>query len=540
MAVGAATLVLALGAALAYGLLFVMGANDVANSIGAAVGSGALNPAASVMLAAVFEFAGAALAGGNVAGSVAHSVAPRLSEESDTLSGKQQHGLSSLNIRPLERLCAAQTADLSSRSCLNAIPRIFRCAARRWPHSVAAVSYLTVLLTVVALVAFGTAFAIPLATTHAVIGAIVGVAVFTHGLGSVSWEVVSSISVAWVLSPMMGGGISLIVRYVLRFASRSHTRYKIVLPALSSLTLCSLFNVIVFLGPHVLLPMPTAYWHVALLETCMFCGLYVATLGFMRRNAGASVSNRVVYNLTEDDDEFEETGHDVDQQKRIPDEVEEAVVIDIPVLACDGDDAEDENEESWSRSFVMDEQAPIFRLLLAVTAAAVAYAHGSNDVSNGVGPFLGILRYYDSARLGSDLSGESESVSSAHKTIILVVGASAIVAGLVFWGHGVIATVGTGISRTKITYARAFAAQFATAAAVLTATALGIPISTSHCVVASVAVSSVAYIPATERALGGGVDVPLLWRIAGFALATPFIAAALSAVLRIALRTTIA
>lgn len=137
--------------------------------------------------------------------------------------------------------------------------------------------------------------------------------------------------------------------------------------------------------------------------------------------------------------------------------------------------------------FVMDENAPIFRALLICAVPAIAFAHGSNDVSNGVGPFYGIISYYLSSRtkdLGVD---ESDLSSSFILKVVVLVGGMAIALGIILFGGHVIATIGRGgISRVPWTFAQAFAAQSSAAAAILAASGLGIPVGTSHCVVGAV------------------------------------------------------
>ena len=96
---------------------------------------------------------------------------------------------------------------------------------------------------------------------------------------------------------------------------------------------------------------------------------------------------------------------------------------------------------------------------MVVTACVVSFAHGSNDVSNSVGPFTAIVEIYSTGAIPT---------GSGTPVWILVAGGTGIVVGLASYGHKVMATVGEKIA--KLTFTRGFAAQIGTALTVLTAT----------------------------------------------------------------------
>lgn len=110
----------------------------------------------------------------------------------------------------------------------------------------------------------------------------------------------------------------------------------------------------------------------------------------------------------------------------------------------------------------------IFRYLQVFTACYVAFAHGSNDVANAVGPIAAALGY-----LGQETP-----------VWVLLVGGLGISIGFATWGYRVIETVGRRI--TELTPTRGFSAEFATATTVLLASYFGMPISTTHTLVGSV------------------------------------------------------
>ncbi len=118
----------------------------------------------------------------------------------------------------------------------------------------------------------------------------------------------------------------------------------------------------------------------------------------------------------------------------------------------------------------------VFSLLMVVTACAMAFAHGSNDVANAIGPLSAVVS-----------TVEHMGQLTAKSTIawwILPLGGIGIVIGLATMGHKVMATVGTGI--TELTPSRGFAAQLATASTVVLASGTGLPISTTQTLVGGV------------------------------------------------------
>jgi PiT family inorganic phosphate transporter len=118
----------------------------------------------------------------------------------------------------------------------------------------------------------------------------------------------------------------------------------------------------------------------------------------------------------------------------------------------------------------------VFGVLMIITAAAMAFAHGSNDVANAIGPLAAIFGVI-----------ESGGIIGAKSTLplwVLLVGGGGIVFGLITYGHKVIATVGTGI--TQLTPSRGFAATLAAASTVVIASGTGLPVSTTQVLVGAV------------------------------------------------------
>lgn len=129
---------------------------------------------------------------------------------------------------------------------------------------------------------------------------------------------------------------------------------------------------------------------------------------------------------------------------------------------------------SLRETYILVEQ--VFGLLAVVTACAMAFAHGSNDVANAIAPLAAINAIIQS---GGTLIGDM-----AVPTWIFFLGAAGIVLGLMMYGYKVIATVGKNI--TDLTPSRGFVAQLATASIVVLSSSLGLPVSTTHILVGAV------------------------------------------------------
>ena len=106
----------------------------------------------------------------------------------------------------------------------------------------------------------------------------------------------------------------------------------------------------------------------------------------------------------------------------------------------------------------------------------MAFAHGSNDVANAVGPLAAIVSVVQ--------SGGEIAAKSVMPWWILLVGGIGIISGLAMLGYKVIETIGKNI--TELTPSRGFAAELAAATTVVLASGTGLPISTTHTLVGAV------------------------------------------------------
>ena len=349
-----------------------VGANDVANAMGTSVGSKALTLKQAIMIAIIFEFMGAYLAGGAVTSTIRKGIIdPAL------LSG---------------------TPELLVFGMMSAL-----LAAGIW-------------------LLVATHFGWPVSTTHSIVGAIVGFAAVGISVDAVNWGKVSKIVASWVVSPVTAG---LIAFFLFRSVQ------KLILDTDKPFENAKKYI------PYYIFMVGFIISMVTFTKGLKHVGLDMS----WGESALASVGIGIITMLI-----------GMRMQKRIhPDP-----------------DADREHH------FTSVEK--LFGILMMFTACAMAFAHGSNDVANAVGPLAAVV--------GVVSAGGEVAQKTAMPAWILLLGGGGIVAGLVMYGHKVIATVGTNI--TELTPSRGFAATLAAATTVVVASGTGLPISTTHTLVGAV------------------------------------------------------
>jgi PiT family inorganic phosphate transporter len=131
-------------------------------------------------------------------------------------------------------------------------------------------------------------------------------------------------------------------------------------------------------------------------------------------------------------------------------------------------------EKSDNTRFMQSER--IFATLMIFTACSMAFAHGANDVSNAIGPVAAVVSVIQE---GAEVGGKA-----AVPVWVLFLGAIGIIIGLVTYGYKLMETIGENI--TELTPSRGFAAELSTSTTVVLASALGLPISTTHTLVGAI------------------------------------------------------
>lgn len=348
-----------------------VGANDVANAMGTSVGAKAITIKQAIIIAMVFECAGAYLAGGEVTDTIRKGIIdPEL-----------------LGVHP-ELLVYGMISSL--------------LAAGIW-------------------LLIATTFGWPVSTTHTIVGAIVGFAAVGISIDAINWGKVIQIVLSWVISPVLAGVLAFVL-----YMSVRHFILNTPNPLRSAKRGVPVY---IFLVGFIIsmVSLVKGLKHVGLDVGFQDAVLYALMIAFLLTMIGSVLVSRI---------------------------------------------------ESHSRS-VHEEIVNVervFGVLMLFTACSMAFAHGSNDVANAIGPL---------AAINSVISSGGE---VAQKAImpgwLLLLGAGGIALGLITYGYKVIRTIGTNI--TELTPSSGFAAELAAATTVVIASGSSIPVSTTHTLVGGV------------------------------------------------------
>ncbi len=336
----------------------------------------------------------------------------------------------------------------------------------------------------------------PVSTTHSIVGAVVGFGFVALGYGGIAWGSVGMISVGWVVSPLISGAISyLLFSAILKmvFHKRDPVRAaKKLTPYLVAAVLAVLSGVTTFKG---LKPL----WKKMGIDIDIFGAedktfLYsVFGITALISMLGYFVSKAFLKNFGDDGESADSSNPLLDAEvsrslhkaqmhlKRVrSSSTDESIQIEATRLL----DEVERVSKTVREKITTNTDSPelrkvekIFVLLQILTACLVAFAHGSNDVANAIGP------------LSAAYQALQEGVVSAKSSTpgwALLLGGVGIVLGLATWGWRVIQTVGKKI--TELTPSRGFCAEFGAAITILAASTLpiGLPISTTHTLVGAV------------------------------------------------------
>ncbi|MBH4062541.1 inorganic phosphate transporter [Pseudomonas aeruginosa] len=264
----------------------------------------------------------------------------------------------------------------------------------------------------------------PVSTTHSIVGAIIGFASVGVSVHAVHWGAIGPIVASWVVTPVLSG--------LLAFA---------------------LFRSVQWLVLHAEDPFRSARRYVPLYM--FLAGFMVAlmTVGKGLKHVGLELSGLQTLGLA-----LLAGGLVMGL----------GIVLLLRIRPTGGADPRG--------GFASVER--VFAVLMIFTACSMAFAHGANDVANAIGPVAAVVAV---VQAGGDLDLVSRSPVPSW---VLLLGAVGIVIGLATYGYRVIATIGREI--TELTPSRGFAAELATASTVVGASAIGLPVSTTHTLVGAV------------------------------------------------------
>jgi PiT family inorganic phosphate transporter len=369
---GADSLILGLAAILGFYMAANIGANDLANAMGTSVGSGALTLKQAVVASVVLNLMGAVLAGGHVTNTIRKGmIDPAL------LSGSPE-------ILVLGMFSALLAAGL-------------------WVH-------------------LATHFALPVSTTHSIVGAVIGFGILAVGFGSVSWGKVGTITLSWVISPLagavIGGGIFYLMDKHIISSGDPYEAAQKHAPWLISAVFGVIILSVIFKG------LKNLHLHFSFFHSVVIAVPVSLAAGFLGK----------------------------------------VVLSRLGGVGC-----------RWIKGDQSEKVECVFGYLQIMTACYVAFAHGANDVANAVGPLAAIY---------SVVKTKTVSMNVEVPVWMLAAGGAAVGGGLLAFGSRVMETIGKKI--TEITPVRGFCAEFGAATTILICSRLGLPVSTTHVLVGAV------------------------------------------------------
>ncbi|USG60377.1 inorganic phosphate transporter [Sneathiella marina] len=342
-----------------------IGANDVANNVGPAVGSRALTMTGALIIAAIFEAAGAILAGGDVVNTIKKGIIDPSAMESSQI------------------FIWAMIAALFS--------------AALWVN-------------------IATWIGAPVSTTHAVVGGVMGAGIAAAGFSVVSWGTMSAIAASWVISPVMGGIIAAIflafIKFYIIYQDDKIAAAKRWVPLLVAV-MAGVFSAYLIMKGLKKIWRPDGLT-ILFVSLALFAGVYAAVKPIVAK-AAIGMENR-------------------NKSLRI-----------------------------------------LFTIPLICSAALLSFAHGANDVANAVGPLAAIVSTSASGAIDAKVG---------IPLWVMAIGAFGLSAGLFLFGPKLIKTVGEQI--TKMNPMRAYCVALSAGITVLVASALGLPVSSTHIAVGAV------------------------------------------------------
>jgi PiT family inorganic phosphate transporter len=342
-----------------------IGANDVANNVGPAVGSRALTLVGALMIAAVFESAGALIAGGDVVSTISKGIIdPSLVPDTDTF------------------VWAMMAALLSAALWIN----------------------------------LATYVGAPVSTTHAVVGGVMGGGIAAVGFDLVNWATMAKIAASWVISPLLGGVIAAVFLAIIKiniiYREDKIAAAKRWVPMLLAI-MATAFSCYLLMKGLKKVWKPDVWMVIAI-----GVAIYAVTFALIR-----------------------------------------------PWVARQAEGMENRNQSLRK----------LFHLPLICSAALLSFAHGANDVANAVGPLAAILHSVATGGISAKVG---------IPIWVMLIGAVGIATGLFLFGPRLIRMVGEEI--TKMNPMRAFCVALSAAITVIIASALGLPVSSTHIAVGAV------------------------------------------------------
>ena len=352
-----------------------------------------------------------------------------------------------------------------------------------------------VVIGVAAWLIIATLYGLPVSTTHSCIGGIVGMAVVARGMKSVKWVEVGKVALSWLITPVLSAILSTCIFWFVRKfilhnkdpLQRAYTSY----PIIVGFTIALNLFLVLFKSSTLNIPLP--WWGTALI--CLGVGILISLIlqftfmPYVKRKISKemekekmeiAVKDTTIYiEMVEKKTDVPVVIMDAEDSKETPDEEAKKTKLD---QLKEKQNIHAELEDEQSKVYQMHKNAEVFdpsteklfTYLQIITAIFNSFAHGANDVANAIGPFAACIAIYNEGNVNAE---------AKVYTGVLVLGGFGIVVGLACLGYKVMASI--GVNMVKITPSRGFSIEIGSSLIVLIGSALSYPLSTTHCKVGS-------------------------------------------------------
>lgn len=407
-------------------MAFGIGGNDSANSWGTSVGSGAISLRTACMLGGICEFLGATFLGAGVSKTIQKGVAP-IDGESCWACGFCDSKMVMYQYGMFASLCGA--------------------------------AFFLLLVTF---------FSMPVSTTHAIVGGVVGMTWAAVGWDCLKWKWdLTKIVASWVISPLFAGIVGALM-YVVTFytimkAARPVRNALVAIPFLYGLTSGTMLFLILLKSnltkTNVSASMRSISSLAAFVVVTALTGLILVPR--LRRQLSEEGTGEDVWELEGDDHSDEDESSEEDDARNM---MQSSKPRGLRLCTADAP----------NESHVIAKKA--FRMLLVFVAAMESFAHGANDTANATGPY--------GALWNTHTEGIYACNSPDTPWYIMAAAGFFVFLGINIMGYRVIQTIGTDIA--KIDFHTAYCVEFASTTSVVVATLIGLPVSTTHCQVGAI------------------------------------------------------